>query len=542
MKIYLSLFIFLFAALGAKASPRTWQQKRDAALSVLSTKLSPSTRKVASLPKDLTTIDQNEAYTILGYEDHGFAIISNDDNYEAVLGYSETKFTNQPDGFKWWLKEVKKLLESGKAITYYKSDLSEVQPMLKTEWGQGTPYNDLCPNGYPSGCVATAMSQIMYYHEYPIHGNGKYYDLLSKKWIRFDQTTYDYANMLPKYEKGTYSTKEGKAVATLMYHCGIASDMQYAADGSGTFSYKAVDALQNTFSYHENLNVRYRQFHSNTDWMDMIYDELNNKRPILYGAVDASAGGHAFVIDGYNEEGLVHVNWGWNGDCNGYYAIDLLAPEGTSYQFTQGQDMLTGFDAPSANIKRKSEIVTSTDFEPTFNSGKLHLAKNTLYNCNYYSFQGKLFLVLDDGNALRIVDEESLNQSMPGIDDEGNISGISLEGWEAEIPSDLSDGTYNFYMAVQDKGYSDITPVVCPEGVKGSVKLTKKGNDITIVSYTETGIKNIVSSTTSPYTYIYNMQGQEVYKAKTVDFNMNDVPGTGIYLMKQGNKTVKVIK
>lgn len=543
MRKTISLFILLFVSLVVMATPRSWNQKREAALSVLYPNEFLRAKSQVYNQKELTVLTENKDYTILGYEDEGFAVISNDDNFKAVLGYSNTNFANQPAGFEWWLKEIGKVLASGKATTSYKNDDNEVLPMLKSEWGQGSPYNDLCPYGYPSGCVATAMAQIMYYHEYPIHGKGKYYDLLNKKWIRFDQTTYDYANMLPTYEKDSYSTTQGTAVATLMSHCGIATDMQYAADGSGTFSYKAVEALQNTFLYHENLNVRYRQFHSNADWMNMVYDELDNKRPILYGASDTSAGGHAFVIDGYNKEGLVHVDWGWDGYCNGYYDIDLLAPKGTSYQFTEGQNMLTGFDIPSAEIERKSEIVSSTDFEPSISEGKIQIAKAIIYNCNFYSFKGKLLLVLDDGSTRKILDEESFSKEpIPGIDNTGNISGVNLEEWESELPATLPDGTYDFYMAVEDEGYSDVSPIAYPEGVKGIVKLEKKGDNIKIISDNETGIKSIISSSDSSYTSIYNLQGQEIYKSKSSDFSWDKVPAAGIYILKQGNIAKKFIK
>ena len=210
MRKTISLFILLFVSLVVMATPRSWNLKREAALSVLYPNEFLRAKSQVYNQKELTVLTENKDYTILGYEDEGFAVISNDDNFKAVLGYSNTNFANQPAGFEWWLKEIGKVLASGKATTSYKNDDNEVLPMLKSEWGQGSPYNDLCPYGYPSGCVATAMAQIMYYHEYPIHGKGKYYDLLNKKWIRFDQTTYDYANMLPTYEKDSYQIEPAK--------------------------------------------------------------------------------------------------------------------------------------------------------------------------------------------------------------------------------------------------------------------------------------------------------------------------------------------
>lgn len=178
--------------------------------------------------------------SILGYDKGGFAIIANDDNYDAVLGYSNTNYSDQlPDGLQWWLKEMNETLSANKYpirkttvnTSLYKAS---VEPMIGTKWGQGSPYNDQCPNKYPTGCVATAVSQIMWYYKYPKQGSGSTMDFDQVIFVDYSKTTYDFANMLPVYTKDHYTPVQAKAVSTLMYHTGVACKMNYASGGSGT--------------------------------------------------------------------------------------------------------------------------------------------------------------------------------------------------------------------------------------------------------------------------------------------------------------------
>ena len=166
--------------------------------------------------------------------------MSNDDRQEAVLGWSANKFDtdDMPDGLRWWLNAANEAL-SAKADyvrQYIPTEVdpslpAAVQPMLKTVWGQSEPFNLLCPNKYPSGCVATAMAQIMYYHKYPTQSTGMI--ISNAGIINLSGITYDYASMLTDYRNGYYTTEQGNAVATLMRYAGAAVYMNYAAGRSG---------------------------------------------------------------------------------------------------------------------------------------------------------------------------------------------------------------------------------------------------------------------------------------------------------------------
>ena len=206
--------------------------------------------------------------------------------------------------------------------------------MGETVWGQGEPFNNKCPeiNGERTvtGCVATAMSQIMYAHKYPTKGAGSHsYTTETKKLnvsANFGNTTYDWENMIPSY-KGSYTTTQADAVATLMFHAGVAADMDYTVDGSGAVSSIALAALTKYFGYDKAIHVLPKDFMTEDGLLQAIATDLQAGRPVYFSGVTVNQEGHAFVCDGMQSDGYLHINWGWNGMANGYFAISALAPE-----------------------------------------------------------------------------------------------------------------------------------------------------------------------------------------------------------------------
>lgn len=340
----------------------------------------------------LQILSENEAFTVVGIPEGGFAIISNDDLAPEVLGYSETKFSTnaQNENFRWYLqaaeKAVKNIVAKGQSLKSIKPNPSKypqkVESFVNVEWGQQEPYNLLCPpagkkgnipgQNYQggeravTGCVATAMAQILHYNKYPDSGIGtKTLNVVqadkSKKefTVDFSKSQYKWNDMLDVYKKGAYSETEANAVALLMRDCGFASEMDYGSDVSGTPISKAFTGLKTYFKYPETLQLLYRidYIGKDVEWMDLIFKEISEHRAIFYGASDKnpSNGGHAFVLCGYNEEGKIYVNWGWNGEDKGYYDINLLNP--SNYQFSEAQSMIIGI-APNRPARDKELTVT----------------------------------------------------------------------------------------------------------------------------------------------------------------------------------------
>lgn len=226
---------------------------------------------------------------------------------------------------------------------------SSVSPMLTTIWGQGSPYNNQCPtwvdkNGVqqhcPVGCVALALGQIMKYWDYPVTGQGsKSYWFMVSVSADFGATTYQWANMRNAYLDG-YSDEEVAAVATLLYHCGAAVGMMYALTGSSAMvSAYTARGMVDYFRYSSTAQYLSRQNYSKEEWMKLIYKELSEGRPVFYAGNSPTQGSHAWVLDGYNSAGEVHINWGWKGGGNGYYDIDLTDTEN---DFNQQQSMIIG--------------------------------------------------------------------------------------------------------------------------------------------------------------------------------------------------------
>ncbi len=359
----------------ANAAPRDKASMKNAAAAILARHL-PNGSRGAAARGSLKLMASNESFSVYGYEKGGFAIVGSDDLVPEVIGYSQAPFSDSRNtNFKWYLetaqKAIKAIVASGRPLTTTKPDPSTyptaVAPLITCRWGQESPYNDLCPNGTSSGtggwqgygetgrcvtgCVATAMAQVLYYYQWPASGQGSHSVQVKQAdgsyitvAVDFSQSVYDWPNMIDDYN-GNYTTAQGQAVAKLMLDCGVASNMEYATDGSGTYTYSARDGLVEYFGYPATARFVERNNYSEAEWMNMIYEELSNNRPILYGGVDVRNGGHEFVFCGYDAQGRVYVNWGWEGSSDGYYDVALLDP--SAYSFSAYQDMVVGIDPGS---------------------------------------------------------------------------------------------------------------------------------------------------------------------------------------------------
>lgn len=322
--------------------------------------------------------------------DGGFVILSADDLAPAVLGYvdsGEFDYANAPDNMKWWLSQyesgISRAIEKGQAISRSEAESRDaVWPLMSTQWNQEEPYNDKCPtvggSQAPTGCVATAIAQVMYFHRWPETGTGSHSykngtggTTLSAD---FGSTTYQWDDMLPTYERGQYTEAQADAVSTLMYHCGVSVDMSYGADASGAIDLLLPGALMSYFGYDKAMTLEYRNFYTDDEWEDLVYGEIAAGRPLYYSGVTEKNEGHAFVCDGYDGEGKYHFNWGWGGYCDGYFTLtgtDALDPGGSGtgggtmgYAFTNQQACLVGAQKAQEGSEVKI-VLGSTEYTIT---------------------------------------------------------------------------------------------------------------------------------------------------------------------------------
>lgn len=583
MRKMFTLIAVALLTMTATAKDRSEQAMQSIALQTLlgSSAQAPSpTAKKAQMANPLVKCQSLDMVNVYGIKGSGIVFVSKDDSFEPVLGLSDGYFDvdQMPCGMKWWLGAVDQSLKSMKAAgkTYHRSVIAGARAtnFIKTSWNQGTPYSNLCPQidgaAAPTGCIATAMAQIMYYYKYPTQGKGSgtYYVTTYKDASDTKGTTTSYKRNLAntyawnkmKTSYGLVTSDEDNAVATLMADAGASSNMQYTADASGTSDWYAVRGFVNNFGYDSlAVNRLDRDFYTDQEWMDMIQTEMQAKRPILYCGVDQKDGGHAFVFDGIQEDGKVHVNWGWGGTANGWYAVDVLKPmyNGNSLVSGEGfntyQSMVLGFKAqetPDADEENTSLWVTD-GYSFSVVDNQLHAQLIDVFNYSHRYFQGTVDLVAQDVNDASKLYTDNIYQSEGKNDYIAMTSGFYMDKSHQMVDFNISNdigtiapGTYKVFLGSKSTGESNYQ---CLRGVGGPISYTLTVGQDGTLSLTQDGTTAIASvgaepATASPYTYIYNMQGQEVYKAKTSDFRLDDVPASGVLLIKQGNQVTKVVK
>lgn len=294
--------------------------------------------------------------------ENGFIVVSADDAAPALLGYSDSEtidYDNLPDGLAYWLDEYARQIayaastEGDDATEPALKSRPSVAPKITTLWDQLEPFNRYTPmhNALPTptGCVATAVAQIMNWHKWPAQPKGQisyqsyYVGTLS---MDFDRVSFDWDKMLDRYY--TSSPEENiDAVATLMQAVGYASQMVYHQKASGATGYNAANGLLTYFGYSKAMSLECREWYQIEEWSDLVYAELTENGPVYYEGT-GNGGGHAFVCDGYDgDTGFFHFNWGWTGSGNGYYRLSLLNPAvqgtgGNSLGYNYSQDIIRG--------------------------------------------------------------------------------------------------------------------------------------------------------------------------------------------------------
>ena len=323
-------------------------------------------QKARAKSRAATTASRSDAYYVFNNDAGGFVIIAGDDAVTPVLGYTSTgsfDAENLPDGLKDLLKsyerQIAALGDSYQANQTVTRAAFTGEKLLNTaKWNQMAPFNKYTPNNYVTGCVATAGAIVMKHHGYPAKGTGSHsYTWNGKTWTANFEHDYDWASMPVKYDGTNDAAFDG--VARLMSDLGVAVEMKYAKDGSGSYIGDLVTALQKYFGYSKLSHLMAIEDVGAEAWNGRLRDEIDANRPVLYAASDPNTGGgHAFVIDGYKDESF-SVNWGWGGYCDGYYKIGALNPQSegkpTGDKYNVGQSAVFGME-PSDGTEKVSTM------------------------------------------------------------------------------------------------------------------------------------------------------------------------------------------
>ncbi len=337
--------------------------------------------KISEIEEVVSLVKGVQMAHVVNFSNGGFVIVAADDASRPVLGYSfdgTFSTSNIPPVVDEWMqfyfRQIEYLKQNNiqptEEITRewmellngqgdsYNRDSREVSPLLITTWDQGARYNDLCPEdpagpgGHVwSGCVATAMSQVMNYWRYPHQGTGShgYYSDYGYLFADYSAATYDYNQM-----NSNIGGETNFEMAEIQYHCGIAVDMMYSPSGSGAYSDDAAAALRNYFGYNSSLQLVYKDDYSEVAWADLLIDNLENGWPMYYHGF--GSGGHAFNVDGFQGTDYFHFNWGWSGSYNGYFYLSNLNPGGND--FTWGQGAIVNFYPDNNNYPYNCSGVT----------------------------------------------------------------------------------------------------------------------------------------------------------------------------------------
>ena len=332
--------------------------------------------------------DAHEDYYVFNAENNGgFVIISGDDRTEEILGYADSGSLDMdmlPPNIKWWLSEYSKQIKAIDSLgiikrsAFKRAPKAAIATLMTTKWGQDDPYNMKCPDFFGqgncvTGCVATAMAQLMYYHRakstnkttttIPGYNTfsiwyGHLEELITIETIP-EGAIIDWDNMRDSYN-GSETDVQKEAVANLMLYCGASVKMDYAgpgalSGGSAAYSFDVPIAFKRYFDYSENTTLVYRQNYTEEGWDELIYSELSKGNPVYYSGQNSSAG-HAFVCDGYDGNGYYHINWGWDGLSNTFFLLDALNPNqqgtgGSSAGYNDDQCALIGA-VPNGEILR----------------------------------------------------------------------------------------------------------------------------------------------------------------------------------------------
>ena len=510
-KSLLSVLFLMLCVVCAVANPVTPEQAQQKAKAFLAKRGMAASATLDLAYQGKQQAHQNGApaknacyYVFNNGHNAGFVIVAGDDCAEDVLGYATNgsfDADNIPENMQAFLQgyaeEIAALRAMGANTANSGDETVEVArkvvaPLIETHWNQHDPYNQKCanPQGQKcvTGCVATALAQVMYYYKWPDSSTSTNtipgYTLedwrthAGDTYGALDPTKFDWAKMKNAYvNTGADDEKAEIAVANLMLYCGRAVLMDYGVNESGGLESEIPNALKNYFGYPGNPSWELRSQYTSTEWDELIYNELKNSRPVLYGANTAGGSGHEFICDGYDGHGLYHINWGWGGVSDGYFRLQALRPstQGTGGSsdyggYSLGHDAIIGVcnteiesnnnNDPNDDPEEAGSVLstvdlqvtgsTTVDYNPNYSWGLGEPSAKFSYTMSGDETEVEYCFAVYQGDEL-VSKGEVTSKSMS----EGAIytsSGNLFWGLGTDTETGLSDGTYQIKVINRAKG------------------------------------------------------------------------------------------
>jgi len=420
-----------------------------------------------------STVDASQATYYIFNTSSSFVIVSGDDRAQEVLMYGDAPLdmNSIPTNMQVWLDGYQEQLDwlianpdaevQTVAQRAPRRATKAVEPLLTAIWDQSAPFYNLCPtvggNTCLTGCPATSLSMIFYFWKWPTSATGEipaYSDYNGTSYDALSSTTFQWSLMRDDYT-GSYTTAQGNAVATLMRYVGQAEHMAYGVNSSGILATEAsliVDAC-NLLGYDSNT-VRLVQkttalsdgetLYTDNEWQEMMINELEEGRPIEYLAISSMKGGHAFNVDGYDGDGMFHINWGWSGSGNGYCALNAFADNAAAV-FNQFQQMVIGIQPPEEYFGPYIRV-KPTDVEV---AGRVGDTTTVTFELSSVNLTDAVTLTLEDENGVFAVNPSTI--SIAASEDTAMVT-VSF------IPQDF--GTFTATVVCRSPGAVDRTVTV----------------------------------------------------------------------------------
>ncbi|MDD2634819.1 MAG: C10 family peptidase [Bacteroidales bacterium] len=508
---------------------------------------------------------------VYNFNEDGFVLVSADIRATPVLAYSnegQFDYNNMAPATKSWIEEnympqFEIISESGLAANeeiikqwnqISKNDFSYdknnkgVDIIVETRWNQNAPYNMYCPEHSQgpggrvyAGCVATAMSQVMKYWNYPETGKG------SQEFFWGEYLTADYGETEYRWDEMTISanTLSREAIAELMYHCGVSVYMNWGYDGSGTSTQYAASALKLRFKYRTGVYYQYRDTTPDAVWKFTIKEDLDKGHPIIYdGDPGTGEPGHAFVCDGYQDTSYFHFNWGWGGSNDGFFFIDNLNP--SNFDFKYGQGAVLNITPIDADFCKGTTIYTQPEWSFGDGSGDNYYFNNTTCNWIINPDVEDIDLLrltftkfeLTDNDVLKVYKGHPLNSGLTLIDEYTSTNRpYSVDVWGGDklylIFETNSEGQAEGWEAYYTTFTSDINDNMLDNI---SIYPNPANNNINITGITNSNVA------------IYDIYGKLIKNYDKIDSTTLDISdmSAGIYFINVSNnddiKTIKFVK
>ncbi len=460
-KIGIMLAVLVLCAVSASATRISKSKAQAKAVSFFQKGLVKANGAEVKLVKEYASSAEAPAAVFAFSRGENVVFVSAEDKMPSILGYSSNADVNNlPPALEEMLRYYAHLSDAVRegrieAPKLYAS-AEPVDSLLHTCWYQEAPFWNLCPEseGYKTadGCVATAFAMIMKYYNWPDKPEGKAPAYTTQRGREIPEEdlqshTYKWDDMINVYKEGEYTEEQGQAVAQLCYDVAVASKMNFGIEGSGTQYALAAEAMRTYFKYNKGIRLECADWHTEEEWDTMLKNEISQGRPLPFDAqTDTdSPEGHCFVLDGFNAEGLFHVNWGWGGRSDGFFLITSLDPKGETNPnggFIMRQRTLIDFapDKKGTSTPSEENIFLKYDNSVRFSNDEISITK--ICNWGLEDFKGDLILQLVDKDG-NVADQRIVLADYDSAVDAERTKVVSIKDFDY---SKFADGVYHTEM------------------------------------------------------------------------------------------------